>query len=191
MPKRRRVAPRRPNPNLKKIRQGLSYVLYDRETPAGAAGDFSMFSTPKGTSGKTFKDTNMLVAGQLPAAHEFDIQAIGFTILGAAGIPPTHDVLATFLTNLYMELNINSRPQLQLPGPALPLINQMAEDQVSDATGIGISISSLPRSVLKLTEPLHIGKGENFDMQLVSADTALTGFIYAYLFGKLYRPGLA
>lgn len=51
--------------------------LYDFQTYALAgATQFTFFATPQGSGGKTRADTNMSIAGSLPAGQKFAVQAI-------------------------------------------------------------------------------------------------------------------
>ena len=60
-------------PGWEAIRQSL----YDYQAYAAAGQtELAFFAVPRGQSGKTLSDTNMVLAGQLPANQEFLVQSI-------------------------------------------------------------------------------------------------------------------
>ena len=57
--------------------EGVRQSLYDFQTYAAAgATEFTFFQVPQGQSGKTLDDTNLEVAGSLPAPKNFLVQSI-------------------------------------------------------------------------------------------------------------------
>lgn len=111
-------------PGWEAIRQSL----YDFTTYAIAGHTtLNFFATPNGQGGKTLSDTNMTLAGQLPAAQEFLVNSIEIhfitltpltsasTVDAAVGAP----VLATHINDSYrvrrtgnLVLTIGSKPYL-------------------------------------------------------------------------------
>lgn len=65
------------NITIPDIYEGLTQSLYDFQAyaAAGATG-FTFFAIPTGQGGKTLDDTNMVLAGQIPAQQIFLIQSI-------------------------------------------------------------------------------------------------------------------
>lgn len=113
-------------------RQGWEAVrqsLYDFTTYAAAGQSvLNFFATPNGSGGKTLSDTNMTLAGQLPAAQEFLVNSIEiyFRPLTPAPSASTVDAavaapaLATHINDSYLvsrtgnlTFTIGSKPYLQ------------------------------------------------------------------------------
>lgn len=112
-------------PGWEAVRQSL----YDFQTYA-AAGQTTMtfFAVPNGQSSKTLSDTNMTLAGQLPAAQEFLVNSVEvyFRTTTPAPSASTADAavaapaLATHINDSYLvsrtgnlTLTIGSKPYLQ------------------------------------------------------------------------------
>lgn len=112
-------------PGWEAIRQSL----YDFTTYAAAGHTtLNFFATPNGQGGKTLSDTNMTLAGQLPAAQEFLVNSIEiyFRTLTPAPAASTVDAavaapaLATQINDSYLvsrtgnlTFTIGSKPYLQ------------------------------------------------------------------------------
>lgn len=111
-------------PGWEAIRQSL----YDFQTyPAAGATQLTFFALPIGQSGKTLSDTNMTLAGQLPANQEFLIQSIEVVFFPT--VPPVAaqnpavfgaQAAAALVNDAYivgrtghLELLIGSKPYLQ------------------------------------------------------------------------------
>lgn len=57
--------------------EAIKQSLYDFQTyPAAGANVLNFFSIPNGQGGKTFSDTNMTLAGQLPTNQEFLVTGV-------------------------------------------------------------------------------------------------------------------
>ena len=57
--------------------EGATQSLYDFQAyPVGGATSFNFFAVPQGSGGKTFDDTNMILAAQIPAQQIFLVQAV-------------------------------------------------------------------------------------------------------------------
>lgn len=78
-------------------KEAIRTTLYDSVTYA-AAGQTSLqlFQNPKGQGGKTVADTNMTLAGQLPAGQAFLIEGISFICV------PTANPTGTAAANNYL-----------------------------------------------------------------------------------------
>lgn len=112
-------------PGWEAVRQSL----YDFQT-YNAAGHTTMnfFATPNGQSGKTLSDTNMTLAGQLPAAQEFLVNSIEILFRPSTPAPSASTVdavvaapaLATQINDSYLisrtgnlRFIIGSKPYLE------------------------------------------------------------------------------
>lgn len=87
--------------NLSGAVEELSWTLYDYNTYA-AAGQTSLafFNTPVGGGTKTFADTNMTLAGQIPAGQNFLVEAIGVD-LWPSDSPEVATATGTFISDQY------------------------------------------------------------------------------------------
>lgn len=113
------------------FREGYEVVkqsLYDFQTyPAAGTSQLTFFALPIGQSGKTRSDTNMTLAGQIPANQEFLITSIEVlffpsTPTVAAQMPAAYGApaVASIVNDAYivgrsgnLELVIGSKPYLQ------------------------------------------------------------------------------
>lgn len=109
--------------------EGIRQTLYDFTTYAAAGQpQLSFFALPIGQGGKTLSDTNMVLAGQLPANQEFLVQSIEIKFLPLVPAPSASTVdaavgvpaLATQLNDSYLVSRtgnlvfvIGSKPYLQ------------------------------------------------------------------------------
>lgn len=102
-------------------KEGIRQSLYDFQTYL-AAGQLSMifFQVPKGQSGKTLDDTNMVLAGQLPAGWKFIAESLEFyffpgvspgAVLANAAPQFTNDVYAVGKSGA-VSMTVGSKPYL-------------------------------------------------------------------------------
>lgn len=108
--------------------EAIRQTLYDYQAYAAAgATQLTFFAVPSGQGGKTLSDTNMTLAGQLPANQEFLVQSIEVHFLPtvpavAADNPAAQGVkaIANAVNDVYrfhrtgnLQLIIGSKPYLQ------------------------------------------------------------------------------
>jgi hypothetical protein len=99
--------------------EAIPWVLYDYQAYAAAgASQLSFFQAPVGQSGKTYEDTNMVLAGQLSKNNAFLIHAIEVafwpTVPGVAADNPAAfgaEAIANIVNDVYA---INHSGYLQL-----------------------------------------------------------------------------
>ena len=103
--------------------EGIKASLYDFQTyPLAGTTSLTFFQVPIGQAGKTKSDTNMEVAGTLPAPKRFLIECIeiyffpGSTVsrfaAAAAALPGQADDVYTFSRNGNLDLFIGSKSYL-------------------------------------------------------------------------------
>jgi len=185
-----------------------SYQLY----PAAGATTLSFFTTAaQGTT--TVEDTNMQLAGQLPAPQRFLIEGIGIdwlpgstaaapVILGADGVTgQANDMWAVFRRGVF-SLDIGSKNYLRMdPLFALPPRSHMGNNFATSssttaaaALNVRMNTAFSEGPVLRVN-PMLIDPGMNFQatinfpggaIPLPSTDALCR--IGVILYGTLYRP---
>jgi hypothetical protein len=173
--------------------------------PVGGAAQLNFFQIPigqgvssfqpnAGVLAKTNRDTNMVLAGQLPGGYMFDL--LGFRISPAWNISDNDMHFA--LNGALFTFVIGSKPFLTVPATCIP--------QGNGPFGSGASMNSMGNPVLKNSysvgkKPLRLTQTQNFSCQLswpggVHATTTVNALgqpapgipITVYLDGYLYRP---
>lgn len=88
--------------------EGVRQSLYDFQTyPAAGATQLSFFQVPQGQGGKTLDDTNLEVAGSLPAPKHFLVQSIeiylfpGVSPVTVSNTATTDAVASNFANDMY------------------------------------------------------------------------------------------
>lgn len=100
----------------------LPWAFYDFQSYVAAGqAQLTHFQTPKGSSGRTARDTNFPGAGQLPAGQEFFIEEVSLQVL--PGLNPGlfgAEVAAQFVNDVWtvgkdgwLELNVLSKKIIQ------------------------------------------------------------------------------
>jgi len=131
-------------PDAKEV---IRQSLYDTAVYNGATGqtELSFFQTPMGQNSKTFADTNMQLAGQLPAGKSFLIEGIGLYLLPNSMPNTVSDDVANakqFLNDVYtvakgghLQLYISSKNYLE----ESPLMCFPAQTGIESAPALSIS----------------------------------------------------
>jgi len=160
-------------------------TLYDFQTYAMAgATQMTFFSTPIGQSSKTKADTNMTIAGSLPAPLRFAIQAIEIyffpgvfpSAAPAAAAIDNHvnDIWEVYTATAWLELQIGSKPYLiEAPPMRFPPFAHMGGFAgMSDATTAAASLFSRTSHLYAtgrpyiVDPPLMLEPTQNFTVQL-------------------------
>lgn len=194
--------------NVPGAAEGIRQPLYDYQEYA-AAGQTSLtfFATPAGSNSKTKADTNMTLAGQLPAPQSFLLQQIEIDFF--PGVSPTPAKAATasaFLNDVWavgkgglLTLNIMSKVELELaPLNNFPCVNRISGfAAASDVTAAAaaqlqvINYGAWGGPVFKVA-PMLIKSSQNFSVVLswptaVALPSTVAGRIGVKLGGVLYR----
>jgi hypothetical protein len=197
--------------NVNGVMEAITQPLYSYQAypAAGSANPFVFFqSQPIGTI--TAEDTNMQLAGQLPAPQSFLVQGIGIDYLpgttaarfGAASANGQLNDVYAILRRGVVTLSIGSKSYLQA-GPLMQLpprshINGVAA--VADATTPAAALQTMVQvgyadGPVFNPRPLLIPPSQNFSVTISfpagavaipSADAAAR--IGVQLYGTLYRP---
>lgn len=125
-------------------KEGIRQTLYDFQ-PYLAAGQLDMlfFQVPKGQNGKTLADTNMTLAGQLPAGWKFIAESLEFYFFPGvspgqvlAGTAPmfTNDVYAVGKSGA-IEIMVGSKPYLN----EAPLMRFPPKTGLSVQSALGVA----------------------------------------------------
>lgn len=180
--------------------------LYDFQTYA-QAGQTSLqfFQIPKGQSSKTFADTNMTLAGSLPAPISFLVQTIeiyffpgntvGSTAAAAAAPANWNDTWLVGKSG-WLELFIGSKPYLD----EAPLMKFPPRSGLGGVSGIAgtyaagtfmmVDYASFAGPCYELASPILLVPTQNFSVTLNWASAqavAVAGRIGVNLGGLMYR----
>jgi hypothetical protein len=194
--------------------EAVRQSLYDFQTYA-AAGQTTLtfFAVPNGQSSKTLSDTNMTLAGQLPAAQEFLVNSIEVLFFPtvpvvAADNPAAYGAgaIANLVNDVYkvyrtgnLTLTIGSKPYLQEAPlgrfPAKTQFNVMGAmsqaGEVADKQGRTVYAQSMGRPYLLSPADLRLTSNQNFTVALSWPEGVQTitnpGRIGVVLDGILYR----
>ena len=182
--------------------------LYDTLTTAALGQtQLQFFQTPKGQNGKTLADTNMTVAGQLPAPQSFLVMSIelyfvpgdAVSIHGAAAANAyVQDVLSFYTGKAWLELFIGSKayvdesPLMKFP-PRCGLggfaaLSDATTPAAAGATQIGYAQASGP--IYELNPPILLVPNQNFNVTLnwpVAIPLTVAGAVTVNMSGILYR----
>jgi len=197
--------------NVNGVMEAITQPLYSYQSypAAGSANPFVFFqSQPIGTI--TAEDTNMQLAGQLPAPQSFLVQGVGIDLLGGSAAARVGATSANGLLNDFWAvmrrgvfvLTIGSKDYLQ-SGPLMQLpvrshVNGVAA--VADATTPAATLQTMIQvgysdGPVFNPRPLLIPPSQNFKatisfpagaVALPSADANCR--IGVQLYGTLYRP---
>lgn len=190
--------------------EAISNPLYSYQSyPAAGATTLAFFVTPYGGA-TTIEDTNMTLAGQLPAPQKFLVQGIGIDYLpGSAPVTgPRVDAATSQLNDAFailrrgeLELTIGAKPYLQF-GPLMAMPPRSHIDGLAAvtstltagaATQTLMSVGYANGDVFK-PAPLLLEAGQNFRVSInfpggavaiPSADASAR--IGVILYGTLYR----
>jgi hypothetical protein len=160
-------------------------TLYDFQSYAMAgATQFTFFALPIGQGGKTKADTNMTIAGSLPAPLRFAIQAIEVYFIpsvfpslapqAAAIDAHVNDIWEFYTATAWLELQIGSKPYLiEAPPMRFPPFAHMAGFAgMSDATTAAAALFSRTSHMYAtgrpyiIDPPLMLEPTQNFNVQL-------------------------
>jgi len=162
------------NPAVPGVTDTIDQPMYDSVTfAAGAAmAKTVMFQTTIGQGGKTLAQTNMTVAGTLPAPWILNVRAIKFYVTNNT-VPAD---LQNVLSNVSFTLNVGVKPFLQCPSLYLPagmggILTAAAQLGTSGAAqNIPLFSTSngfpVPQAAFILDYPIQIGALENFNVTL-------------------------
>lgn len=160
-------------------------TLYDFQTyPMAGSTQLTFFALPIGQSSKTKADTNMTIAGSLPAPLRFAIQAVEIYFFpgvlpsaagGAAGIDNhVNDVWEVYTATAWLELQIGSKPYL-IEAPLLrfpPFAHLGGFAGMSDASTAGANLFARTSTMYAagrayiVDPPLLLEPNQNFTVQL-------------------------
>ena len=168
--------------NAANLRNILTQPLYDYQAyPTTGATSMKFFQVPIGQSSKTEADTNMTVAGMLPAPQEFMVTGIEVRFIpgtdlstyAAAAVDEYVNDVQSVLNSGYLKFNVGTSNYVT-DGPigAFPCsfrLNGFAA-LASDAASTGTSLSTIayaaavgePYEIV----PVKIPKNQNFDVTL-------------------------
>lgn len=190
-------------PDAKEV---IRQTLFDTGTYLAAGQtEILFFQTPKGQGGKTFADTNMEIAGSLPAGKSFLIEGIGIQAFPTAN-PSSALVVSQFLNDIYtlskagnLQLFISSKnyldesPLSKFPSkngivcnPAVALVSAAPAAINSDYATMGGEIYTLSPADLMIVPTT------NFNVALrwptaIPLPSAQNMRLVVSLYGVLYR----
>lgn len=138
---------------------------------AGTTGPLTFFSLPKGqgvsvfatASAKTFSDTNLDLAGQLPAGYNFKV--LGFSLMLDWAITVADLTLA--LNGAFFEFNVGSKNYMRIPARLLPPGNGPTGTQVGTAAAGSALLASngwpFIQNILSIArKPIDLAATQNF-----------------------------
>jgi len=180
--------------------------LYDFQTYAQAGQtQLQFFQVPKGQAGKTFADSNMTLAGSLPAPMSFLVQSIEVMFFPLNPVSVTGAVVASNWNDAYavgksgwLELFIGSKPYLD-EAPLMkfpPRTGLTGNGQLSDSTTAAaarvtvIDYASFGGPIYEMVPPILLVPSQNFIVTLnwpAAIPINVAGRIGINLGGILYR----
>lgn len=181
----------------------LSWTLFDYATYANAGQtSLSFFQSPVGAAGKTFADTNMDLAGQIPAGQSFIVTAIGVDFFPSqspeatiANNKHTADVYAVMKSGI-LEFKIGSKLyKNEGPLERFPCKNRLAGFSSAAttvaATNIVVDYAKSAGQIHEIV-PVKLTSNQNFVVTLkwpsvVALPSAADGRIGVHLYGSLFR----
>jgi len=186
--------------------EAIKASLYDFQAYAvGGQTQLQFFQTPKGQGGKTFADTNMTLAGSLPAPMSFLVETIEIyffplnaisTAAAAVALENWNDVYDVGKSG-WLELFIGSKPYLDeaplmkfpprcgLTGVAAAALAGEVADQAITA-----DYASFGGPVYEMIPPILLVPSQNFNVTLnwpAAVAISLAGRIGINMGGILYR----
>lgn len=200
--------------NVPGVMEVISQPLYDYQLyPAAGATQLTFFQTPVGQGTKTRQDTNMELAGQLPAPQMFLLEGIGVDYLpGGTAAPPVifgaqaatgqaNDVFAILRAG-QARLVIGSKEYFSLS----PLLAMPPRSHLGAAFGAadgGANASAVQQLRMNVAYadgdvyqpiPMLLEASQNFRVELnwavaiATVSTDALARIGVVLYGTLYRP---
>lgn len=170
--------------NRSDIQEAFKGSLYDFQAYAQAGQtSLTFFAVPAGQSSKTFADTNMTLAAQLPAPEKFIVETIEIyvfpgnvidtptpTTTNAAG---NADDVYNFIKSGWLEFNIGSKnvlreaPLGKFPPSVGMRLEQMSSGTFTTSDKLARSSYAVPSGLLYRCNPeLGLVAGENFAVTL-------------------------
>lgn len=188
--------------NVENVVEALRQPMYDTVDYAAAGQtNLTLFALPIGQGGKTSEQTNMTVAGQLPAPQNFLVTSIHLDFTPNSSITPAGALLEggqyiddvySFGRAGYLELQVGSKIQLT-DGPMRAFPPRTRLDTMVSTTVAGTShgYAQWQGLVYDIT-PILIPWGQNFSVALrwntaVALPSTLAGTVRCTLDGYLYR----
>ena len=152
--------------------------IYDTNSVAAGAAfpqSLSFFQTPKGQSGKTYVQTNMVQAASLPAPQTLSVRAYRLVVRNDA-VPQD---LINVLYDTYLDFWIGSKEYFTGPsflwtsggGAVVNAVGQLGQVPSAGGTLSVLSASNGTqdqRNVFTLTRPIQIGSLETFYLNIVA-----------------------
>jgi hypothetical protein len=183
------------------------WPLFDKQVlSATAVSSQQFFAVPKGQSGKTATDTNMDLAGQIPAGQRFSMTGIGIDVLPSSDITEAsadagvaalnqfaNDVYAVLKTGR-LKFTIGSKDYID-HGPLLrfPSVNRL-DVQTSSATTAAATTAlgsyAAGAGMHFSVEETILMANQNFSVTLFdlpALPSGVAGDIVVSLYGWLYR----
>jgi len=188
--------------------EAVAASLYDSVAYAQAGQtQLQFFQIPKGQLSKTNADTNMTVAGMLPAPQSFLIQTVELYFFAGAVITATgatatgnytNDVHLFYKSLAFLDLTIGSKSYLteaplQKFPPRCGLTGWAA---LSDSTTAGanqrtvINYAANAGPVYEMNPPILLTPTQNFNLSLnwpAAVALSVAGTVFAQFSGVLYR----
>ena len=156
----------------------LRQSLYDFQVYAAAGQlQLSFFQVPVGQAGKTEADTNMSLAGQLPAGQQFLTQSIEIyffpgTIL--PGIGPIADVVDGFVNDVWavykggwLKFDVGSKTYLQ----EAPLMRFPPKTRLDGWTGEATSLTAGAATLTRTSYAVAVGRPYPIDPYILLEST--------------------
>lgn len=169
--------------------------LYDSASITTGAGSYTYFSTPVGQGGKTLEDTNMVLAGQLPAQNYFYCTGMSLLLIPTAALATNQvlDLQAAFAAGV-IRVEVLSREMYT----AAPLGKITAPSFLTGAISIhGAALDAAASSgFLGVTgdktefAPFAIAPTQSFGVTINISAVTLTAPVtsFVYLNGYLAQP---
>lgn len=158
--------------NVPNMTESIWQPLYDYQTlPAAGATQQSFFQVPIGQGGKTLNDTNMELAGQIPAGQAFQITGIQVELypgvdVDAGAATQFADDVYNFYKSGNLILRIGSKDFIR-QGNLMKFapVNRLSVDS---ATGLAAQTISYAAAVGReyVTDGLLLESSQNFSVQL-------------------------
>lgn len=194
--------------------EGIKWSLYDRQAyPQPGTAQLQFFQDPKGAGGKTYADTNMLSAGQMPRYTNFLITGIQLFFFPAANAYTTqanpaaapaaaqefvNDVVTFYQSRAFLELDIGQKPYLfEAPLMKFPPANGIVGfAALADSTTAGaaqltsIQYAAAGGSPYEVDPGLLLEENQNFSVDLTwpaLVPISAAANVFCQLDGFLYR----
>lgn len=208
--------PSRYKVNMAGVVEAINQPLYSYQAyPAAGSAQLSFFQTPTGQSNTTIQDTNMQLAGQIPAPQMFLVSGIGVDYLpgaatttlpvffGAQGANGWANDFYTIFRQGELELIVGNKSYLQMaPLLSMPMRSHLQGSfAAADGGANAVTVQQLrfntawSQGEVFKPIPLLLEAGQNFRVNInfpggaiatVSGDAAAR--IGVTLYGTMYRP---